>query len=53
MAVELSFVLRLSGSELRARLEQRGWPEGDAAMLVECSRSGCPECTATICETLG
>lgn len=45
-------VLRLSGVELRRRLEQRGWPDEDAAQLVRCSRSGCAECGAAIIEAL-
>ena len=45
-------VILLSGGELRSRLTQRGWPESDAELLVECSRSGCPECSETIIEAL-
>lgn len=46
------WVLELSSDELRERMTQRGWPEKDAALLVECSRAGCPECSGELIEAL-
>lgn len=48
----VSWLLTLSGAELRSRLINLGWPEGDAEQLVECHRAGCPECTETLVEVL-